>query len=186
MSAAMSRNRRAKAARIPAVVLDVGPLTKFQMDSGRYEDTAHGDPDRPMFQDDGRGGRVQVGFHERKGLRRAVHYASMSLTATQREACDRLCVKAERAGGAAWRPDGPVVALHPSQRGHPAEWQVAAASDLRRARAALGTAAWGVLWRLVVENVPMIQDAPTGHARALLTGRVLAGLDRLVEHWGME
>jgi hypothetical protein len=169
MSAAMARRtKRSTAPR--AVALDHGPGIRLARGDVVVLDRA--DPDTPN--------------RTVRGARVAVHYAAMSLTETQREAADRLCVQAERAGGAAWRPEGIVVALHPSQRGHPAEWQVAATTDLRHAQAALGAVAWGLVWRLVVQNVPLVHDAPSGHARAVLTGRVLAGLDRLVEHWGME
>ena len=153
-----------------AVALDHGPAVRLARGDVVVADRP--DPDMPN--------------RTLRAARAVVHYASMRLTAPQREAAGRLCVQAERAGGAAWRPDGIVVALHPSQRGHPAEWQVAAITDLRRAHALLGPAAWAVVWRAVVANVPVAQDAATGHQRALLTGRLLAGLDRLAEHWRMD
>ena len=169
MSAAMAKHRKPRRTGPPAIALDHG--TAIRLARGDLLVADRPDPDAPQ-----------------RTIRRAsvrVHYEHMGLTDPQREAADRLCVQAERAGGAAWRPDGIVVALHPSQRGHPAEWQVAAVSDLRQARAALGEAAWAVLWACVVENRPISADAASGHARAVLAGRLLAGLDRLAEHWKM-
>ncbi len=167
MSAAMAKHRKPRP--VAAVALDHGPAIRLARGDVLVADRP--DPDMPT-----------------RTIRRAsvrVHYEHMDLTEPQREACDRLVVQAERAGGAAWKPDGVIVTLHPSQRGHPAEWQLAALTDVRQARAALGEAAWAVVWALVVENRPISADAASGHARAVLTGRLLAGLDRLAEHWKM-
>lgn len=169
MSAAMTKARKPRRAVPLEVRMDHGPAIRLAR--GDFVVGDRPDPDAPQ-----------------RTIRRAsvrVHYEHMGLSEPQREAADRLCVQAERAGGAAWRPDGIVVALHPSQRGHPAEWQVAAVADMRQARAALGEAAWAVVWACVVENRPMSTDAASGHARAILTGRLLAALDRLAEHWRM-
>ncbi len=164
---AMAKRKPRSTAAPRAVALDHGPAIRLAR--GDVEVGDGPDPDMPS-----------------RTVRRArvvVHYAAMTLSAPQREAADRLCVQAERSAGATWKPDGVVVALHQAQRGHPSEVQVVATTDLRRARAVLGEVAWALVWRLVVENVPLVQDAEGGHARAVLTGRVLAGLDRLAEHW---
>ena len=167
MSAATARRRR-HAERPPlAIVLDYGPDVRLARGDVAVADAA--DPDAPN-----------------RTVRRArvvVHYEAMSLTEHQREAADRLCVQAERAGGAAWRPDAVVTALHPSQRGHPAEWQLVAIRDVQDAREALGEIAWRLLWDAVVLNTRLADMTGGSHGRAVLTGRLLAALDRLAEHW---
>lgn len=154
-----------------ASALDIG--TSIRRLRGDVEVVDRADPDAPN--------------RTVRGARVRVHYLSMSLTDPQREAADRLAVQAEAADGAEWRPDGERVKRPLYQLGHPTERQVAAAGDLRRAREAVGNAAWGLLKSVVVDNVPLDKLAADGtENRHILRGRVLAGLDRLVEVWGME
>lgn len=169
MSAAMARTRKPRRAVPLEVRADHG--TAIRLARGDLDVSDRPDPENPN-----------------RTVRRAsvrVHYTHMGLTDPQMEAANRLCVQVERAGGGMWKPDGVVVSLHPSQRGHPAEWQLAATRDVENARVALGKTAWAVVWACVVENRPMSAEAVSGHARAVLTGRLLAALDRLAEHWRM-
>lgn len=138
MSAAMRKPRRTG-----TLAPGREPLTKFQMKSGRYEEATHADPDRPMFEEDKKGRLVQVGFHERRGLRAVVGYhvlwAQGLITDDMHEAADRLTMALEWAQGAKeGGADFTGVRLAPWQKGHPSARQIQAAADLADARGVLG------------------------------------------------
>ena len=164
--------RRARVGAAEALQADLGPSQRLK--NGTAEIAYRADPDAPQ--------RADI-----KAARAVVPWHAMKLTDPQREAACRLEVQAEVAAGAGWKPDGVFAALPLWQRGHPTERQVRALTDMRDARAILGPAAWGLAWAVVVNGVSLVDKAgASGQARAVLTGRLLAALDRLAEHWGME
>lgn len=164
----MTRRKKAHHAMQLATAADLGPRHLHRR--GELE-VVHGpDPDQPN--------------RTVRRARRVVHYLAMDLTDPQREAADRLCVQAERASGAGWRPGGMHLARPLWQRGHPTEAQIAALADLRRAREALGAVAWLLVETVIIRNVAVDRLAERrGESRHVLRGRLLAALDRLVELW---
>lgn len=115
----------------------------------------------------------------------AIRYVALKgISEPQRQACDRYLTQAERSEGAKWRNGEAVGRVTASAATPHPEWQLAASSDLRRARAAIGGTARRVLDMFIIANasLPAIgkQFGWNDHGAKQ---RVMAALDRLVEHW---
>jgi len=109
-----------------------------------------------------------------------------TLTADQRHAADRYGRLVERAGGAAWRPDGAQVRVDCRAYG-PTAAQVDAEHELRHARAALGRAATEVADLVAVGGVTVAELAShLAVSEGIARGMIVAALQRLVEHWRLD
>lgn len=190
----MAKRRKPRTA--PAVAAE-GPLSKFQMKSGRYEPATHADPDRPMFEEDAKGVLVQVGFHERVGMRAL-------------EPLDRIGGLSKRAmeAGRKFRgywgevyigrtpdPDRVGGGGHPAFRTPHGESVSHANGRLLQATRVLGKEGWGAVNLCVIEGRPLAvayamlwPGAPEVIERTA-GDRVLAALaihlERLADAWGL-
>jgi len=108
------------------------------------------------------------------------------ITSTQREAADRYCVAHERRDGACEQRGGVAVRTAHWQHGHPAEWQVQAAADIRAVQRLILGANRLVLDGVVIEG-RTIESLSTQLAEpaAGIVGRLRAVLDIVAAQWGI-